>query len=140
MLRAYLALIDRFVSGSISADEFEREFLALWRQDKDEHELSPGDKAIEVTLISQLRTGEITETEFSRRFHALVLPYYKGSELQPFTPQSAILDELFYDVDAYVGDPDLFEEGDLDAKGLREAARTALDQLLELQAERDRSS
>jgi len=140
MLREYLSLITHFVSDEMTASEFEREYLKLWRQDRDVHRLTPEDQAIENTWYMQFKTGEMSEAEYRTRFRSLHEKYYVNSDLQPFSDEQEIINELFYDVDAYVGDPNLFEEGDFGADELREAARKALDQLTALQAERDKSA
>lgn len=41
---ALLALIDSFVSGDVSASDFEKQYSALWREHRDADDTKPTDK------------------------------------------------------------------------------------------------
>lgn len=83
LIAPYLALIRAFVAGEVGTNEFEGQYLQMFKSD---------------------------ETVRPRRIFR-------------------VLDHLFADVDAFVIEDDLREEGDLDEQGLLAAARRALDDL-----------
>jgi hypothetical protein len=86
MLETYRDLIHRFVIGDISADEFETDYLAKFKDDP----------------------NQVIGEEFD------------------------ILDELFADIDDYVGDPTLRESaGGISGEELRVRARDAYARLFE---------
>lgn len=85
-----------------------------------------------VDLIGSFVDGSMSAPEFEERYHETYL-----QDPQDWSEDSfALLDRLFADADFYVEDEDLREpeKGDLDAAGLREAARTCLDGLRSLLA------
>lgn len=75
--------LDGFVDGSIGAQQFERDYLAL----------------------------------------------FKGDQIRRSEREFLLLDQLFADVDAFVADPALRDEGDLDAEQLLASARRTLAEL-----------
>jgi hypothetical protein len=93
MLEQYVELIRQFVSGEISADDFEDRYIKLWY---------------------------------------LALDDFLGHR----SPESKVISDLFLEVDAYSNDPDeLGSQYSTTAEELRESARKALSELLELQTE-----
>lgn len=77
---------------------------------------------IRLFLDGHLSAGDF-EMAYLRRFK---------SETRTMPPSAfRALDRLFAAVDAYCGDPELRDEGDLDEAGLRRAARRALTALSE---------
>ena len=60
--------------------------------------------------------GRMTGTEFERAFME-VWKTFRDCRV----PTSEAVDQLFTDVDVFCGDPELFEDGDLDEQGLRRA-------------------
>lgn len=75
-------------------------------------------------LAAALVGGRISGPEFEQRFLE-VWRIYRDNHVAT----SSAVDTLFTDVDAYCGDPDLWEDGDLDDEGLRGAATTFLETL-----------
>ena len=65
--------------------------------------------------------GRMTGIEFEREFLALWRLYRDHG-----VPTSEEIDQLFTDVDTFCGDPELWEEGDLDEDGLRAAVARSL--------------
>jgi hypothetical protein len=80
-----------------------------------------------LTLIRDFVGGRITAAAFDERYQERYLADARSWSEATFE----ILDRLFADVDFFVEDDDLREsgKGDLDAAGLIEAARRALDGL-----------
>jgi hypothetical protein len=80
-----------------------------------------------LTLIRDFVGGRITAAQFDDRYQERYLADARSWSEATFE----ILDRLFADVDFFVADDDLREpgKGDLDAAGLTEAARRALDGL-----------
>jgi Bacterial self-protective colicin-like immunity len=80
-----------------------------------------------LTLIRDFVGGRITAAEFDDRYQERYLADARSWSEDTFE----ILDRLFADVDFFVEDDDKRDsaKGDLDAAGLSEAARRALDGL-----------
>ena len=77
------------------------------------------------SLISDFLACKIGVDPFEERYLALF-----KAERQPMSERDfLILDELFADVDAYCGDPDLRTADDLNETQLREKCKLALDRL-----------
>ena len=83
-----------------------------------------------VALIGDFVRGSTSAPEFEDRFQARYLADQREWSEETFQ----LLDRLFADVDFFVAEDDLREpeKGDLDADGLRAAARRALDGLAAL--------
>ena len=83
-----------------------------------------------VELILQLVEGEISTDEFDERYVKL---WYAALDdfLAQRSPEVKIISDIFLEVDALTNDPPY----DTTAEALREAARQALADLLELQKE-----
>ena len=91
MLEKYRELIRQFVSGEISADDFEDRYIKLWYLALDD-------------FLAQISS------------------------------EAKIISDLFLEVDAYSNDPEtLGTEYCTTAEELRESARKALNELLQLQ-------
>lgn len=73
------------------------------------------------SLSTAFSQGRMTGIEFEKEFLSLWRRYRDSG-----VPTSDEVDQLFTDVDSFCGDPYLWEEGDLDDKGLREAVRRYL--------------
>jgi hypothetical protein len=78
-------------------------------------------------LLDLFLAGGITADEFETRY----LRRYKADDTRRPDKVFTVLDGLFADVDAYVGDPTLRDPGDLDAEQLRECAAVARRRLAE---------
>jgi hypothetical protein len=72
-------------------------------------------------LIDDFLTAKITVDAFESRYIETFLCDSLGD-----TPEYEILNELFLDVDAYHGDPDLRGDDGLDEPQLRQKAQNAL--------------
>ena len=84
-----------------------------------------------VALIEDVVTGRVDAEQFAERYEGRYLADRTTWSEQTFQ----VLDRLFADVDFFVADDSLREpeKGDLDAAGLTDAARRALDGLHALQ-------
>lgn len=79
-----------------------------------------------ILLITQFVTGEITAPQFE----VLYLNMFKN-ELEIFSEKNyALLNELFFNVDAYCSDPSLRDENDLSDQELLERAKQALAKII----------
>ncbi|MEP7290481.1 MAG: colicin immunity domain-containing protein [Chloroflexota bacterium] len=88
-----------------------------------------------VELIRQFVAGEISADEFEDRYIKL---WYAALDnlLSQRTPETKIISDLFLEVDAYSNDPEtLGDSYCVTADQLRESARQALHELMELQKE-----
>jgi hypothetical protein len=74
-------------------------------------------RTLGVAFIERRMSGVEFEAEFLKFWRL-----YRDSGV----PTTSTVDELFADVDAFCGDPDLWEEGDLDEGGLLDAVRRFL--------------
>ena len=72
-------------------------------------------------LMDAMLSGDMTATEFESRY---LRTYKEDDALRPYEVFTT-LDGLFADVDAFVADPALREEGDFDEDQLRERVATA---------------
>ncbi len=81
-----------------------------------------------ITLISAFVADKIAATDFEREY----LKLFKADETEWPEAEFAILDELFGDVDAFCGDPQLRGENDLDEYELKERSKMALERLQSL--------
>lgn len=73
------------------------------------------------SLSTAFSQGRMTGIEFEQEFLRL-WRLYRDSGVST----SDEVDQVFTDVDSFCGDPDLWEEGDLDENRLREAVRRFL--------------
>ncbi len=90
-----------------------------------------------VDLIRRFVAGEISADDFEDQYVKL---WYMALDdfLSQRSPASKIISDLFLEVDAYTNDPDeLGSAYSTSAEELREWARKALSELLELQTERN---
>ena len=80
-----------------------------------------------IELIQSFAKASLSADAFKEAFFVL----WSAQQDWSLIPDEAgeIISELFYDVDAYYGDPALFQEGDLDAESLQQSAIRALDAL-----------
>lgn len=76
-------------------------------------------------LLSSFVIGNISATEFESQYFSL---YKNETTLFP-DQQFLILDKLFADIDAFVADPDLRDEDDLDERELQNHCLIALQKL-----------
>ena len=78
-----------------------------------------------ILLITQFVTGEITASQFETTY----LEMFKNET--DILPEDVydVLNNLFLDVDAYCGDPELRDDEDLDDEDLVSSAKEALKKL-----------
>lgn len=74
-------------------------------------------RTLSVAFIERRMSGVEFEAEFLKFWRL----YRDGG-----VPTTSAVDTVFTDVDVFCGDPELWEEGDLDEDGLREAVRRLL--------------
>ncbi len=72
-------------------------------------------------LIDDFLTGRVSATEFEGRY----LQVFKADSARRPDRVFEVLDRLFADVDAFVAEPQLRDEGDLDEEALRDRAEQA---------------
>ncbi len=79
-------------------------------------------------LMESFNSGEITSDQFERKYLAL----FKADPR--IFPQEIfdVLNGLFSDVDAFVADPEIRDQDDLDEQQLLACSRAAYDKLMEL--------
>lgn len=85
-----------------------------------------------VDLIDAFVAGSISATEFESRY----LQLYK-SDPNAYGEEEGVLFDLFTDVDVFVADPALRDEGDLDEDQLWLKAREAQEKLRAIASQRD---
>jgi hypothetical protein len=78
-----------------------------------------------LNLLEALLSGECSAPDFENAY----LRMFKSDTTRRPQKVFDVLDGLFADVDAYVADPALREDDDLDEAGLRERVRHARDRL-----------
>lgn len=93
--------------------------------------MSADDLRVYVQLLGEFLDQTMGAEEFERRYLAL----FKGDQARRPQREFLVLDRLFADVDAFVADPALRDEGDLDVEELLAAARRALHALQQQQRE-----
>ena len=76
-------------------------------------------------LLSSFVKNDISAVDFESQYLSL----YKGDTNLFSDEEFLILDELFGDVDAFVGDPNLRDPGDLDEVELHKRVMLALEKL-----------
>lgn len=82
-----------------------------------------------LNLLSSFVTGNISGTDLESRYFSL---YKNETSLFP-DQEFLILDKLFGDIDAFVADPNLRDEDDLDEETLQEHCLIALEKLKTIQ-------
>ena len=95
---AYQYLIEKFVDGRISGIEFEREFLQIWRFDRDR-------------IIDSLKLSYIMRN-------------FESTKLEKFS--SLISLELFSDLELFQPDPLFREDYEIDEKELKDRVKKIL--------------
>ena len=67
------AVINQFLAGKISAEQFSSDFTTLWMSFRDEKSKiqEAWDKRYDLELIEQLQKGELTNEEFIQSFRKL---------------------------------------------------------------------
>jgi len=86
-----------------------------------------------IQLITQYVEGCIKSHVFEERY----LRLFKDETTSLSEVEYNSLDSLFSAVDVFCDDPDLFEEGDLDEKGLYEEAVVTLKALTQINGKRN---
>ena len=81
-------------------------------------------------LLSSFVIGKISATDLENQYFSL---YKNDTTLFP-DEEFFILDKLFGDIDAFVADPDLRDENDLDEEGLQTQCLMALEKFKTWQA------
>jgi hypothetical protein len=74
-------------------------------------------------LLQLFASQSIGASEFEARF----LQLRRSREIFPFRRRAGLIDRLMVDVDAFCGDPELRDVGDLDEGQLLESVREILD-------------
>ena len=87
--------------------------------------MAPEDMTAYLTLISSFTEGRIDAPTFERRY----LDLFGAEERILGEPLYGILQDLFYDVEAYVADESIRGDGDIDDEQLRASAQRAIDAL-----------
>ncbi len=128
----FSALLKDFISHTISDDDFVNNFLAFRRRVQDESWLPPDIRENLVKLNKSVILKQITLGEFKQEYLDIVKYELNEFLVKPFSTEGKIIDELFYKVDAFCGDAELFEEGDIGEDELRQAAKEAFVKLSEL--------
>ena len=95
---AYIYLIEKFVDGRISGIEFEREFLQIWRFDRDR-------------IIDSLKLSHIMKN-------------FESTKLERFS--SLISLELFIDLESFQPDPLFREDYEISEEELRDRVKKTL--------------
>lgn len=132
MLEAFVKLITEFVSGTITVEHFEDQYVKLWHSYVDAQRLPPELDRRRLKLHEDLRSGTTSADDFDRQYRKLGESFWNTLDIPPFTPQSQIISDLFLEVDAYSNQ----EPYNVSLSQLRNAAQEALTHLNELQKER----
>lgn len=90
--------------------------MADWEVGGDRYRVRPY-----VDLIDQFLSGGCSAIEFETEY----LRVFTDDDAERPDKVFRVLDRLFAEVDAFVADPELRDEGDLDEEGLRAAASDA---------------
>jgi hypothetical protein len=104
-MKAVSALVKQFISGSISATDFKRMYLQVWREIRDEQHFSETKQPElidERNKLEQKRLrGQISAEDFAVASRQLNQALYEGCRVQPFTKEAEHMDRLFNAVELY---------------------------------------
>jgi hypothetical protein len=100
----YLALMQGFISGIISVEDFEHQYEELWHRDRDDEwkVVESWNKRYDIELEESYSKGEISADEFRARWNKLF-----QSESEKKQKLSNIVDQVHSSLDVYAAEPDL---------------------------------
>jgi hypothetical protein len=123
-------LIEQFLNQTITAKEFETLFLDHWNEINDPKNLPSEANDAFAKLALKLYRRRISKEAYIEQKTKIGEKY--GIEWPP-AGETAIREKLFYAVDRFCGDPELFDpQTDLTEDQLKEVAKEALDELNQL--------
>ncbi|MEP7288500.1 MAG: hypothetical protein ABI947_22335 [Chloroflexota bacterium] len=105
-MKQLLSLLEAYLSNKTTIDDFEHEFLDLWREVRDkryqiirEH---PDLEQAADELLKQRLNGTLSDEEYNRMYYALNKRYYANEVMiLPGSFEDKIMNDLFSVVEAY---------------------------------------
>jgi hypothetical protein len=93
VLKQFISLIDRFVHGQVSGEEFVTRYLNLRHQVLEETDRDPAFQRETRRLFDEYNNGRISQKQFEQEYQKLSQEYWpeQYADLKPFTEVSEVL-------------------------------------------------